>query len=63
MSKSFSAVIVTAANHTHAGQPVAKGSRLLVDEATAKWLIANKIAVAAAPVDAAQPTTKKETKA
>lgn len=62
MSKSLSAVIVTAANHTHAGQPVAKGSRLLVDEATAKWLIANKIAVAVAPAETAQPAAKKEPK-
>lgn len=63
MSKSLSAVIVTANNHTHAGQPVAKGSQLQVDFATAKWLIANKIAVVAEPADTAQPTVKKETKA
>lgn len=64
MSKSFSAVIVTAANHTHAGTPVAKGSRLHVDEATAKWLIANKIAVPAKPTDAAHDTeSQKESKA
>lgn len=49
-------VTITADNHTHAGQPVARGTRLSVDEATAKWMAANKIAVAA---DAA---AKKESK-
>lgn len=55
-------VIVTASNHHHAGQPVAKGSQLQVDQATAQWLIDNKLAVAAKPADTAQPTAKKEPK-
>lgn len=46
--------------HEHAGKPVAKGSRLLVDEITARWLIDHHIGVVAtaATID----STKKESK-
>ncbi|WP_182212431.1 DUF7210 family protein [Stenotrophomonas acidaminiphila] len=36
-------VTVIADNHIHAGQPVAKGTQLIVDESTAAWLIRNEI--------------------
>lgn len=51
-------VVITADNHTHAGQPVAKGTPLTVDEHTAKWLIANNVAKAVA----ADAAPKKEAK-
>ena len=41
-------VVITADNHTHAGQPVAKGTPLTVDEHTAAWMVANSIAKSAA---------------
>lgn len=40
-------VTIVADNHKHAGKPVAKGEQITVDEATAKWLIDNKIGMAA----------------
>lgn len=60
-------VTVITDNHTHAGQPVAKGAELAVDEATASWLIANKIALASggaigAGTEAAAGKDKKESK-
>lgn len=54
-------VIVTASNHSHAGKPVAKGARLSVDAATAKWLTTHKLA-APAPSAAADTTPTKESK-
>ena len=36
-------VTVIADNHTHAGQPVAKGAQVVVDEATAAWLVRNQV--------------------
>lgn len=39
-------VTVIADNHTHAGQPAAKGTQLTVDEATARWMIDNKVGLA-----------------
>ena len=58
------AVIITAENHKHAGQPVAKGTRIETDEATARWLIDNKIGLAAGGTVAADAadTGKKESK-
>lgn len=41
-------VVITADNHTHAGQPVAKGTPLTVDEHTAAWLVRKNIAKPAA---------------
>lgn len=41
-------VVITADNHTHAGQPVAKGTPLTVDQHTAAWMVANNIAKPAA---------------
>ena len=35
-------VEITAANHKHKGQPVAKGERIQTDEATAQWLVDHK---------------------
>lgn len=58
------AVVITAENHKHAGEPVAKGTRIETDEATARWLIDNKIGSAASgsvATDAADPG-KKESK-
>ena len=40
-------VTIVADNHKHAGQPIAKGETLTLDETTAKWMVDNKIAVAA----------------
>lgn len=51
-------VVITADNHTHAGQPVAKGTPLTVDEHTAAWMVANNIAKPAA----ADAAPKKEGK-
>lgn len=58
------AVVITAENHKHAGQPVAKGSRIETDEATARWLADNKIGFAAGGVVATDATDsgKKESK-
>lgn len=33
------AVVITSDNHTHAGKPVPKGERLLVDERTAQRIV------------------------
>lgn len=48
-------VVITADSHKHEGQPVAKGSTVETDEATARWLIDNKIGQAA---DAGKKETK-----
>ena len=40
-------VTISVDNHIHAGKPVAKGDRITVDEATAKWLTDNKLAARA----------------
>lgn len=61
-------VTVATDNHRHAGRPVAKGKKLAVDEATARWLINKSIATAAgaAAGDQAETTattgSKKEAK-
>lgn len=61
MSANSVAVVITTDNHIHAGKPAIKGKRLTVDETTAIWLVANKLARPAdAPAPAVQP--KKESK-
>lgn len=52
------AVVITSANHKHAGKPVAKGTRLSVDEATANALVA----IGAGRIDIPAAPAKKETK-
>jgi len=51
-------------SHTHAGTPAAKGEQLVVDKATADWLIARKVAVASggtvSTTAIATPSNKKE---
>lgn len=54
------AVTITADNHNHAGQPVAKGAVIEVDESTARWLIDNKIGIASG--GATGDASKKEVK-
>lgn len=52
------AVVITSANHKHAGKPVAKGTKLHVHEATANALVA----IGAGRIDTPAETAKKETK-
>lgn len=51
-------VTIVADNHKHAGQPIAKGESLTVDETTAKWMVDNKIA----SVSAGQADARKESR-
>ena len=56
-------VTVIADNHTHAGQPVAKGAQVVVDEATAAWLVRNQVGrVHDAAVGAGGAAAAKDTK-
>ena len=36
-------VVIAVENHTHAGEPVAKGNKISVDAETAAWLKQHKI--------------------
>lgn len=51
-------VTIVADNHKHAGQPIAKGESLTVDETTAKWMVDNKIAT----VSGGQADARKESR-
>lgn len=53
------AVVITAANHRHGGKPVARGTRIETDAATARWLVENKLASYA---DTPTEAPKKENK-
>jgi hypothetical protein len=47
--------------HTHAGQRLAAGDRLDLNEASARWLIGQGVAKAASPATDSKPTRRDAT--